>query len=91
MASTWIVTFSLGWDLLTCEERQELEHHFSTVPAGSAGSGECWEVRVRSDTAATAVHDVSLMLGSDRQRRLVHISAVQDLAERVRAATPWRS
>jgi hypothetical protein len=91
MASTWIVTFSLGWDPLTHQERRELEHHFSTVPAASASSGECWEVRVRSDTATTAVHEVSLMLGPDRQRRLVHISAAQDLAERVRAATPWRT
>jgi len=91
MAPSWIVTFSFGWEPLGDEERQELEHHFSTVPVSSAGSSECWRVRVRSATATTAVQEVSLMLGADRQRRLVHISAAQDLADRVRAASPWRS
>lgn len=89
MAASWVVTFSLGWDRLTGEERRELERHFSTVAVSSTGSAECWQVRVRSDTAATAVHEVSLMLGPDRQQRLVHIAATQDLADRVRAATPW--
>ena len=88
MASSWIVRFSLGWDELTREDREGLERHFSMVPAKGAGIGQSWEVRVRSDTAAAAVHEVSLMLGSDRQQRLVHISAESDLADRVRAAAP---
>jgi hypothetical protein len=89
MASSWIVKFSLGWGELAREERQKLERHFSTLPTSGTSVGETWKVKVRSDTAATAVHDVSLILGPDRQRRLVHISASEDLAERVRGATPW--
>jgi hypothetical protein len=89
MASSWIVRFSLGWSELTREDRQQLERHFSMVPAPGSGLAEGWQVTVRSDTAATAVHEVSLMLGPDRQQQLVQISATTDLADRLRAAAPW--
>lgn len=89
VAASWIVRFSLGWDELPQHDRQELQRHFSMTPAPGAGSPETWEVRVRSDTAATAVHDVGRMLGPGREHRLVHISAALDLAERVGVAAPW--
>ena len=89
MASSWIVKFCLGWEELAPKEHQELERHFSIVPSSGTGVGETWKVRVRSDSATTAVHDVSQILGPDRQQRLVHISASEDLAARVRAANPW--
>lgn len=59
MASSWIVRFSLGWRALAPEERQELERHFSMLPASGTGVAQTWEVMVRSDTASTAVMDVS--------------------------------
>lgn len=90
MSLSWIVRFSLGWDgELTGEDRSQLQRHFSIASAGGAGQRESWEVKVRSDTAATAVQDVSLMLGSAFQQRLVHISAETNIADRVRAATRW--
>lgn len=88
MASSWVVIFCFGRDQLTAEEYQELKRHFSAV-VNSSHVGTCWEVKVRSATAATAVREVSLMIGPDRQNRLVYIAAAQDLAERVRAARPW--
>lgn len=69
VASSWIVKFSLGWDELTPDDRHELQRHFSMTPAGTGTAGG-WEVRVRSDTAATAFHEVSLMLGREREERL---------------------
>ena len=89
VASSWIVRFSLGWGEVTREDREELQRHFSMRPATDAAHAETWEVRVRSDTAASAVHEVGLMLGSSRQQRLVQISAVTDLAGRVKAAASW--
>ena len=71
------------------EDREELQRHFSMVSAVDAAHAETWEVRVRSDTAASAVHEVSLMLGPSRQERVVQISAAADLADRVRAAASW--
>lgn len=89
MASSWVVIFCFGWDQLTAEEHQVLERHFSAV-VSSSHMGTCWEVKVRSATAVTAVREVSLMIGPDREDRLVYIAAAQDLAERVRAARPGR-
>lgn len=89
VASSWIVRFSLGWGEVTREDREELRRHFSMVPAADAAQAETWEVRVRSDTAASAIYEVSLMLGPSRQERVVLISAVTDLADRVRAAGSW--
>jgi hypothetical protein len=89
VSSSWIVRFSLGWDDdLTVEDRSQLQRHFSMASA-PGGHRESWEVKVRSDTAATAVHEVSLMLGPALQQRIVHISAETDIADRVRAARPW--
>jgi hypothetical protein len=89
VASSWIVRFSFGWTELTHEDREELQRHFSMVPAAETASAETWEVRVRSDTAASAVQEVSLMLGASRQERVMQISATTDVADRVRAAVPW--
>jgi hypothetical protein len=89
VASSWIVRFSLGWGEMTREDREELQRHFSMVAAADAAHAETWEVRVRSDTAASAVQEVSLMLGPSRQERVVQISAATDLADRVRAAASW--
>ena len=89
MGSSWIVGLCLGWGDLAAKDRLVLQHHFSMAPAGDAGHGEVWQVRIRSETATTAVQDVSLVLGADCQQRLVLIAAETDVADHVTSAKPW--